>query len=189
MTMALINSLLMRFRRWALVGAVGVGLGGLAPAAQAVESIQLTYGQLQLQPMELADWETFVAADTTTREIQALLDLMKVDNAIAKAIIGAEWEVDRQLIDRVADSFVANAFFELIGTAIDLPDADVADWLALRNATVAAAADGRLSVLEVLQNLEGRLLVIDTRRAIQIAQDIRQDIESIRTLFEVESAE
>lgn len=180
-------------RSWQSVSQLGLllaasaGLALQAPAAQAVESVQLTYGRLEMRAMPLDDFEQLVTSNTATREIQTLLDLLKIENAIAQAILGAEWEVDQQVFDRAVNSFVANAFFELIAGAIALPDSDVEGWLALRNAAIAAAADGKISVIEVLQKLEGRLLVIDTRQAISIARDLRQDIQDIRALFDRES--
>ncbi|PSN19269.1 hypothetical protein C7271_08160 [filamentous cyanobacterium CCP5] len=172
---------------YGLLLAVTSGIAFQAPAARAVESVQLTYGSLQMRSLPLEDFEALVTSNRASREIQSLLDLLKIENTIAQAVLGAEWDVDRQVFDRAVNSFVGNAFFELVAGALELPDSDIAGWLALRNAAIAAAADGKVSVIEVLQNLEGRLLIIDAREAISVARDLRQDVESIRALFNPEA--
>lgn len=172
--------------RYGLLLAASLGIALQAPAAKAVESVQLTYGSLQMRSLPIEDFEALATNNRAPREIQSLLDLLKIENAIAQAVLGAEWDVDRQTFTRAVNSFVGNAFFELIAGAVELPDSDVADWLALRNAAIAAADDGKVSVIEVLQNLEGRLLIIDTREAIDVARSLRQDVESIRALFNPE---
>lgn len=166
----------------ALLGAV-VSLALPLPAARSVEAVSLTYGSLQMAPIAVEDVELFVANDEAPIHLRSLLDILKVDNAVARAIIGAELEVDGQVLSRALDSFVADAFFSQIGSVIDLSESDVTDWLALKNAAITAAYDGKISILEVLKNLEGRLLVIDTRQAIAVARDLHQDVRSLQSLF------
>lgn len=169
----------------ALLAVLGV-LMSLAlplPAAHSVEAISLTYGSLRMTPVALEDLELFAASDEAPIHLRSLLDILKVDNAVARAIIGAELEVDGQVLSRALDSFVADAFFSQIGSVIDLSESDVTDWMALKNAAITAAYDGNISILEVLKNLEGRLLVIDTRQAIAVARDLHQDVRSLQSLF------
>lgn len=165
-----------------LVGA-GLGMITATPRAVAIEDIQLTYGALRLEAIDFADLETFATTGETSSDIQALLNFGRIDNDIARAILSAEIEIDADVLNRATDTFVFESFLRLVGSAIGLPDTPLESWRSLKNALTTSAMDNRLSILEVLDNLEGTSLTIDIEQAIAVADTVRQDFNNIQALF------
>jgi hypothetical protein len=64
-------------------------------------------------------------------------------------------------------------FWRLVGTAIAMTDTTGQAWEHLKEALLDAAADDRITLLEVLQNVEAGLLVIDTQRISTLLSQVR----------------
>ncbi|HEY9737300.1 MAG TPA: alpha/beta hydrolase [Trichocoleus sp.] len=161
---------------------VGAGLGLLLPAAKAsaLEEIQLTYGSFQLQSVPLSSLETFAATGETSGTLQSLLDTVRIEPNKARAVLSSEIEIDSQLFNQAARTFVGEAFLQLVGTTFTVPETDTQSWRSLRSALVVAAADNKVSLLEVLRNLEDPAIVIDAQKVIEVAGQVRQDLRDIQ---------
>lgn len=167
----------------ALLMGAGLGVMATAPKAVAIEDIQLTYGALRLEAIDFADLEAFASTGETSSDIQALLNFARIDNDIARAILKAEIEIDADVFNRATNTFMFESFLRLVGSAIGLPDTPLESWRSLQNALTTSALDSRISILEVLDNLEGTSLMIDIERAIAVADTVREDFRDIQALF------
>lgn len=168
--------------RTALALLLGTGLSLLLPAtkASALEEIQLTYGSFQLQSVPLSTLEAFASTGETSGTLQSLLDTVRIEPAMARAVLSTEVEVDSQLFNQAARTFVGEAFLQLVGTTFTVPETDTQSWRSLRSALVVAAADNKVSLLEVLRNLEDPAITIDAQKVIEVAAQVRQDLRDVQ---------
>jgi hypothetical protein len=154
-----------------------------APSAKAVEEINLTYGTISLQTVSLDELTTFVETGEASPELQSLLDSVNLDSRFSRNILGNEIEVNGELFERAASTFIGEAFFQTVGTAITLPDPSAESWQPLRAALVQATSDNRISLIEVLQVFEGPAITIDTQRVGEVAAQVRQDAAAIQAFL------
>lgn len=162
---------------------LGTSFSLLLPAskAAALEEIQLTYGSFQLQSVPLSSLETFAATGATSGNLQSLLETVRIEPQKARAVLSTEIEIDSQLFNQAARTFVGEAFLQLVGTTFTVPETnDSQSWRSLRSALVVAAADSRVSLLEVLQNLEDPAIIVDAQKVIEVAIQVRQDLRDIQ---------
>lgn len=165
----------------ALLTLAGLAAGLLAPTlpAAAVEEVQLTYGGIPLQALPLSDLVSFSETGRPSEAIALLLDSSGIEPAMAQAFLSTKIAVDSELFNQAADTFIGEAFFQLMGTAFTLPETDVEGWQSLRSALMASAADNQLSAVEVLQNVDHPAIVIDAQALMEVAEQMRQDIKDI----------
>ena len=154
-----------------------------APNAKAVEEISLTYGTISLQTVSIDELTTFAETGEASPELQSLLDSVNLDSRFSRNILGNEIEVNGELFGRAASTFIGEAFFQTVGTAITLPDPSAESWQPLRDALVQATSDNRISLIEVLQVFEGPAITIDTQRVGEVAAQVRQDAAAIQAFL------
>ncbi|MBD0267352.1 MAG: alpha/beta hydrolase [Cyanobacteria bacterium Co-bin8] len=154
-----------------------------APNAKAVEEISLTYGTLPLQTLSITDLTTFATTGEASPELQALLDSVNLDSRFSRNILGGEIEVNGELLNQAASTFIGEAFLQKVGTTLTLPDAATESWQPLRDALLLASSDNRLSLIEVLQAFEGPAIAIDTQRVGEVATQVRQDTAAIQAFL------
>ncbi|NJL45525.1 MAG: alpha/beta hydrolase [Leptolyngbyaceae cyanobacterium SM2_3_12] len=159
------------------------GLAWAAPPSQALDNIQLTYGVLQSTPIALADLKAFGQGGLPSRDIQLLLNILKIDPAWAQEVLTREIPVDAQGLRDVSNTFIGEAFWRLVGTTVTFSELTEPGWEQLQNALIAAAADDRVTVLEVLENIEASLVIIDTQRVATISSQVREDIDDVQSFF------
>nr|WP_277882553.1 alpha/beta hydrolase [Pseudanabaena sp. FACHB-2040] len=153
------------------------------PHAKAVEEISLTYGTLPLQTLSITDLTTFATTGEASPELQALLDSVNLDSRFSRNILGGEIEVNGELLNQAASTFIGEAFLQKVGTTLTLPDAATESWQPLRDALLLASSDNRLSLIEVLQAFEGPAIAIDTQRVGEVATQVRQDTAAIQAFL------
>lgn len=164
-----------------IVSAIGLSL--VPPKAQALEAVQLTYGELESELIPLADLETFAFSGIPSQDIQILLDILRIEERTAQEFLTREIPLDMQSIRETSETFIGATFWRLVGTAISMTDTTGLAWEHLRDALLDAAADDRVTLLEVLQNVETGLLVIDTQRLSALSSLLRQDTDKIQPFF------
>jgi len=183
-----------RLRRWSQTIAA-LTLGGLAlfsaPAAQALETIQLKPSFLLEKPLTLGELEAFVEDGEKTDDIQLLLDLMGSFSPFGeddiRSFFSNNSEVDGPLVDRFLSSFVGEVMTQEIAIVLDPKNANnPAVWEAFQGAVKTSAADNEISVLEVLRNYELSSLEVDVRRFSKLQQRISKDVEDFQALAGVE---
>lgn len=171
--------------RYALVplALAGSALGLTAPAAPALDSVQLTYGVLQAQPIAMADIEAFALGASPSRDIQVILGLLQVDPAAARRLLTQEIALDPNALASASQTFAGTAFWDLVSTALRFHPTPVSGDGPLEVALLAAAADRQVTLLEVLQSIEANRLVVDAQQALAVADQLRQDVTSIQAFF------
>jgi hypothetical protein len=159
------------------------GLFAIAPPATALEEVQLTYGDLQSNPIPLADLESFAFGGTPSQDLELLLDILDLDSALAQEFLTREIPIEMDGIRRVSETFMGQMFWRVVESAISLNNTTGEGWQHLRDALLNAAADNRITLLEVLQNIEAGLMVIDTQRLFTLVTQVQPDIEAIQSVF------
>ncbi|MBD0334086.1 MAG: alpha/beta hydrolase [Cyanobacteria bacterium Co-bin13] len=153
--------------------------------AEALEEVNLTYGEVPLQTIPVRDLEQFAITGEPSAEIQSLLDAAGLDTATAQSVLVKELEVDGELLSRVAQTFIGEAVLQQAGTAISRPGSSTESWRDLQQALLGAIADDRLSTLEVLRNFEGGSLTVDTQQVGKVAGNVQRSVRDIQSLMEI----
>jgi hypothetical protein len=169
----------------ALTAGVTAGLVGTAPEVRALEAVQLTYGELESEPISLQDLEEFAFSGIPSEDIQLVLDILRIDEELAQDLLNREIPIDFQSIREASDTLIGGIFWRMVGSAISLTDTTGQAWEYLQTALLDAAADDRITMLEVLQNLDVGLMIIDTQRLMELASRIGIDIEDAGSLLSI----
>jgi hypothetical protein len=169
----------------ALTAGVTAGLVGMAPNAQALEAVQLSYGELESEPIPLADLEDFAFSGIPSEDIQLVLDILRIDEDLAQDLLTREIPIDFQSIREASDTLIGGIFWRVVGSAISLTDTTGQAWEYLQTALLDAAADDRITMLEVLQNLDVGLMIIDTQRLLELTSLINADAEATQSLLSI----
>ncbi|HSM82433.1 MAG TPA: alpha/beta hydrolase [Nodosilinea sp.] len=166
-----------------LVSAALVGLAVATPPAQAVDDIQITYGSLEAPPISVSDLESFARTGIPSRDLQLLLNVLRIDEAQARQALTQNVLVDVDNLREASDTFAGQFFWRLLATTVTFTDNDSPGWELLRNAVLETAASGELTMLDVLRTIEASTLQVDGRRVMEIASQI--DFERIGALASI----
>ncbi len=169
----------------ALTAGMTAGLVGTAPAARALEAVQLSYGELESDPISLADLEEFAFSGISSEDIQLVLDILRIDEELARDLLTREIPIDFQSIRETSDTLIGGIFWRIVGSAISFNDTTGQAWEYLQGALLDAAADDRITMLEVLQNLDVGLMIIDTQRLLELTSLARADAEVTQSLLSI----
>jgi hypothetical protein len=168
----------------ALLTAALVGINGFTPPAIAVENIQITYGDLEAPPISLDDLEEFARTGIPSRDLQLLLNLLRIDEAQARDLLVQEIPVDVESLRGVSDSFIGQFLWRMIATTISTDDEAGEAWELMQDAVLKVAASGRITILDVLRNFNATVLRVDSQRVLAIAAQIRpEDIRILSSIF------
>ncbi|NJL47021.1 MAG: alpha/beta hydrolase [Leptolyngbyaceae cyanobacterium SM2_5_2] len=168
----------------ALVTAALVGFSGFTAAANAVEDIQITYGDLEAPPISLADLEEFARTGMASRDLQMLLTLLRIDETKARDLLVQEIPVDVESLREMSDSFIGQFLWRMISTTISTTDEAGEAWQLMQEAVLKVAASGRITILDVLRNFNATVLRIDSQRVLEIASQMRpEDIRLLSSIF------
>jgi hypothetical protein len=169
----------------ALVTTSWAGLPLATPAAESLEEIRLTYGSLEVPPVPLADLESFVRTGIPSRDLQLLLNLLRLDEAQARQLLTREIEIDVQSLREVSNSFVGQFLWRLLATTITVDEgADVA-WRVLRDAVLQASSRDRFTLLDILRGVDASVLVVDSQQVMALAARIGENFKDIQGLLSI----
>ena len=156
------------------------GLLLLAPASFAAEKVVLKYSILR-ESIPVSDLETLAETGRTDPALESYIKRAgKKPEDIQRALTSTV-KVDPITLDRSLNSLPGNLILDEVGKAIHTP-AEAADRQAIRAALVKSAEeDGRISLLEVIQNyptseviVEGDRLVSAYRQLSKIADPLQK---------------
>jgi hypothetical protein len=167
----------------ALVATSMAGLAVAAPQANAVEEIQITYGALEAPPISVSDLESFARTGIPSRDLQLLLNVLRIDEAQARQALTQNVIVDVDSVRKASNTFVGQFFWRLLATTVTFTDNSYPAWELLRNAVLDTAASGQLTLLDVLRTIEASTLQVDGRRVMEIASQI--DFERIGAIASI----
>ncbi|MBE9140252.1 alpha/beta hydrolase [Nodosilinea sp. LEGE 07088] len=166
----------------ALVSASLTGLAYVAPVS-AAEDIRITYGSLEAPPISVSDLESFARTGIPSRDLQLLLNVLRIDEAQARQALTQNVLVDVENLREMSDTFAGQFFWRLLATTVTFADTDHPAWELLQNAVIDTAASGQLTLLDVLRTIEATTIEIDGRQVMAIASQI--DFEQIGDLVSI----
>ncbi len=161
------------------------GLAVTTPAAESLEEIRMTYGSLEVPPISLVDLESFALTGIASRDLQALLTLLRIDESRAQQILTREIPLDVDSLRDVSNSLVGQFFWRLLATTITVDEGAGAAWKVLQDAVLQAASRDRLTLLDILRSVDASVLVIDSQRVIAVASQIGENFENIEWLLSI----
>jgi len=167
----------------ALVATSLAGLAVAAPQAHAVDEIQITYGALESPPISVSDLESFAHTGIPSRDLQLLLNVLRIDAAQARQALTQNVLVDVDNLRQASNTFAGQFVWRLLATTVSFADNSNPAWELLRNAVLDTAASGQLTMLDVLRSIEASTLQVDGRRVMEIASQI--DFERISALASI----
>lgn len=159
----------------ALMATSLTGLVVTAPHATAAENIQITYGSLEAPPISVDDLESFANTGIPSRDLQLLLNVLRIDEAQARQALTQNVLVDVDSLREMSNSFAGQFLWRLLATTVTFTDNSSPAWELLRNAVLDTAASGQLTLIDVLRTVEASTLRVDGRRVMQIASQIDFD--------------
>ena len=104
---------------------------------------------------------------------------------LAQALLTREIPIDFQSIREASETLIGSIFWRMVGSAISLTDTTGQAWEYLQGALLDAAADDRITLLEVLQNLDVGLMILDTQRLMELSSRIGIDFEDAGLLLSI----
>lgn len=165
---------------------LGTGLVLLAHTsdANALEEIKLAYGGFQFGSLAVQDLVAFANTGQPSPEIQSLLDVIQVDQATALSVLTTEVAIDNTLLEDVSQTFIAESFFQLVGTTIKMPNRSEQSWTYIKAALIDAAADNQVSAIEFIQEFDANSVTVDTDKIGPVVEQVQNDISTIEQFFE-----
>ncbi|MGF1522235.1 MAG: alpha/beta hydrolase [Leptolyngbyaceae cyanobacterium] len=155
-----------------------------APRVEALEEIKLSYRGLQIGALPVEELVDFANTGQPSRNIQALLTVVDMDQEAAIALLTDQTAIDNRLLSQATQTFIGESFLQLVGTTVEVPEAPGQSWQYLRNALLAAATDNQVSVIEVLQALNTNSIVVDTEKVGEVSEQVQNDLAVMQTFFE-----
>lgn len=73
----------------------------------------------------------------------------------------------------------------MVGTTISLTDTTGQAWEYVQRALLDAAADNRITLLEVLENIEAGLIIIDAQRLLELSSLDKADADATQSLLSI----
>ena len=179
---------------WLTAATLGSSLFLAATPAQALESINLKPRFLLEEPLTLDVLESFVKDGKKTDDLQVLLDLMSgfsdLEEIDIRAFFSNVSDVDGALVDRFLISYVGEVVLQEVSLVLDPVNGANPDvWRTLGDALTAAAADDKVSMLEVLQQYELDRLEVDVRRFTQLQKRLETDVKDLQAIAGVQLSE
>ena len=179
---------------WLTAATLGSSLFLAATPAQALESINLKPSFLLEEPLRLEVLESFVKDGKKTDDLQVLLDLMSgfsdLEEIDIRAFFSNVSDVDGALVDRFLISYVGEVVLQEVSLVLDPVNGANPDmWRTLGDALTAAAADDKVSMLEVLQKYEPDSLEVDVRRFTQLQKRLETDVKDLQAIAGVQLSE
>lgn len=187
-----------RLRQWirgSAIGLASLAVGGtlaLAPApVRALETIELKPSFLLDAPLTLDALEAFVEDGKKTEDLQLLLDLISgfadLEEQDIRKFFAQVSDVDGPLIDRFLTSYMGEVITQELSLVLDPQNGGDAEvWQGYRDAFTAAAADGKISVLEVLQNYEPDNIEVDVQRFSRLQKRLEKDVADLQAIAGVD---
>ena len=178
--------------RFSAVSLCSLGLLGVTAApGLSLDRISLRPTFLLEEPLPFQELEAFAVEGRKSTNIQFLLDLVIGSSDLQEddlqQFLGNESEVNGAFVDRFLTSAIGEVLVqELIRVMQTEPDPET--WKALQTAMIAAAADDRSSVIEVLQNYEPAELILDVSRLGKLQGRVQKEVKAMQDLLEIDQS-
>lgn len=167
-----------------LLVAASTSFGLTVAPALALEEVEIVYGDFESPPISFEELEDFARTGKASPDLQRLLILLPIETSKARELLTQEIPVDLASLRQASNTFVGQFFWRLVSTTIMTAEGSTENWTLLQDAVLRTAARDRLSLLEVLRNLESARVRIDSQRIIDlVAQLSTEDLQLLSYIF------
>ncbi|WP_341736673.1 alpha/beta hydrolase [Microcoleus sp. CAWBG640] len=150
--------------------------------ALALETVTVKYGAIDVT-LPLADLQSFTQTGKPSPQLQSVLSLAKQTPESVREILTREVALDSQLVTRLANSYFGEIVLKQLGEVAYAPATRAQSAPALRDALVGASKDGKISLIEVMQNYTPSALEVDGNQAMAVYQRVMKDLQDLQAMY------
>ncbi|MGL5063025.1 MAG: alpha/beta hydrolase [Microcoleus sp.] len=154
-----------------------------AGKASALEKVTVKYGAVDVT-LPMSDLQSFAQTGKPSPQLQSVLSLAKQTPESVREILTREVALDSQLVSRLANTYFGEIVLKQLGEVAYAPATRAQSAPALRDALVAASSDGKISLMEVIQNYRPTALEVDGNQAVAIYQRVIKDLQDIQAMYQ-----
>jgi Alpha/beta hydrolase of unknown function (DUF1400) len=151
--------------------------------AFALENVTVKYGAVDVT-LPMSDLQSFAQTGKPSSQLQSVLSLAKQTPESVREILTREVALDPQIVSRLANTYFGEIVFKQLGEVAYTPATKGQSAPALRDALVAASKDGKLSLMEVMQNYTPPALEVDGNQAMAIYQRVIKDVQDLQAMYQ-----
>jgi len=151
--------------------------------AFALDNLTVKYGAIDVT-LPISDLQSFAQTGKPSPQLQSVLSLAKQTPESVREILTREVALDPQLVMRLANTYFGEIVFKQLGEVAYTPATRTQSAPALRDALVAASKDGKISLMEVMQNYSPPALEVDGNQAIAIYQRVIKDVQDLQAMYQ-----
>jgi hypothetical protein len=164
-----------------LLGTSAVLLG--SGKAFALEKVTVKYGAVDVT-LPMSDLQSFAETGKPSPQLQSVLSLAKQTPESVREILTREVALDSQLVARLINTYFGEIVLKQLGEVAYAPATRAQSAPALRDALVAASRDGKISLIEVIQNYGPTALEVDGNQAVAIYQRVIKDLQDLQAMYQ-----
>lgn len=151
--------------------------------AFALDNVTVKYGAIDVT-LPMSDLQSLAQTGKASSQLQSVLSLAKQTPESMREILTREVPLDSQLVARLANTYFGELVFKQLGEVAYTPATRNQSASALRDALVAASKDGKISLVEVMQNYTPATLEIDGNQAMAIYQRVIKDVQDLQAMYQ-----
>ncbi len=151
--------------------------------AFALEKVTVKYGAVDVT-LPMSDLQSFAETGKPSPQLQSVLSLAKQTPESVREILTKEVALDSQLVARLVNTYFGEIVFKQLSDVAYAPATRTQSAPALRDALVAASKDGKISLMEVMQNYSPPALEVDGNQAMAIYQRVMKDMQDLQAMYQ-----
>ncbi|NJK74530.1 MAG: alpha/beta hydrolase [Microcoleus sp. SU_5_6] len=151
--------------------------------AFALENVTVKYGAVDVT-LPMSDLQSFAQTGKPSSQLQSVLSLAKQTPESVREILTREVALDSQLVSRLATTYFGEIVLKQLGEVAYAPATRAQSGPALRDALLAASKDGKISLIEVIQNYTPPALEVDGNQAVAIYQRVIKDLQDMQAMYQ-----
>jgi len=168
-------------------------VGFTAAPGLSLDRISLRPSFLLEEPLPFKELEDFALEGRKSSNMQFLLDLIVGSSSLKEAdlqnFLGNVSDVNGEFVDRFLTSAIGEVLVQELIRVMQPPDAiDPETWKAMQAAMIAASADNRSSVIEVLQNYQPQELLLDVQRVGKLQGRVQKEVKAMQDLLGIDQS-
>lgn len=153
----------------------------MSQSAIAAERVVMRYGAFE-RSASVEELARFVETGETTRQLRAYFRMSGQDPEQFRQLLGREFEVDVVTLDRLLNNIVGDVILDQMGNFVHTPSGET-NREAMRSALVLSASeDGKISLIEVMQNYPTREVHVNGNQALSAYRQIETIQQRARTV-------
>ena len=151
--------------------------------AFALDNVTVKYGAIDVT-LPMSDLQSLAQTGKASSQLQSVLSLAKQTPQSMREILTREVPLDSQLVGRLANTYFGELVFKQLGEVAYTPATRTQSASALRDALVAASKDGKISLVEVMQNYTPGALEVDGNQAMAIYERVIKDVQDLQAMYQ-----